>query len=120
MIAALERSFGIDEDIRHVLGVSYFAITTANLKKGIVGRACRVCRVEQEYISKARAPSRGQLEILALDIVDDHRARPSQKSWNDQADPLARTGRRKAEHVLRPIMAKISTIETPEHEAIDT
>ena len=71
MIAALERAFGIDEDVGDILGVPYLAVAFADLEKRVIGRACLIGRVEQEHGPKARAPAGGQLEILALDVVDD-------------------------------------------------
>src|ERR1700685_4622030 len=63
MIAALERAFGIDEDVGDILGVAYLAVTLADFEERIVGRARLIGRVEQEDRSKLGAPAGGQLEV---------------------------------------------------------
>ena len=65
-----------------------------------------------------RAPAGGQLPVLALDVVDDRRARPGQQGRHDQADALAGAGRREAQHMLGPVMAKIVGAELAEDDAI--
>jgi hypothetical protein len=63
MIAALERAFGIDEDVRDILGVPYLTVAFADLEERVIGRACLIGRVEQEHGPKACTPARGELEV---------------------------------------------------------
>ena len=56
--------------------------------------------------------------VLALDVVDDGRARPGQQRRHDQADALAGARRREAQHMLRSVMAEIVALELAEHDAI--
>jgi hypothetical protein len=69
---------------------------------------------------RAGAKAGGQLPVLALDVVDDGRARPGQQRGHDQADALAGSGRREAQHMLRPVMAQIVAVVAAEHHAIGT
>ena len=62
--------------------------------------------------------ARRQVPVLALDVVDNAAARPGQKCRHHQADALARTGRREAEHMLGSIMAEVIALEPSEHDAI--
>src|ERR1700753_2955538 len=103
VIAAFERSFGIDENIGDILRVSYLAVTFADFEQGIVGSARRVGWIEQQNGPKPRTPTGGQLEVLALDVVDDRRVRPRQEGRDDKADAFAGPRRRKAQHMLRTI-----------------
>src|SRR5579871_4750516 len=105
VIAAFEGSFGIDQNIGDILRVSYLAVTFANFEQWIVGSARRVGWIEQQNGPKPRTPTGGQLEILALDVVDDRRIRPCQKGRNDEADALAGPRRRKAQDMLGTIVS---------------
>ena len=67
---------------------------------------------------EARPPARGQLPVLALDVVDDGGPRPGEQRRDDQADAFAGPGGREAQHVLRSIMAQIVTTEASEHNAV--
>src|SRR6185437_2031500 len=118
MIAALEGAFGVNENIGYVLRVTYLAIALADLEERIVRRAGRVCRIEKEHGPKPRSPTRGQLVILALDVVDDRRMRPSQESRDDKADALPGSGRRKTEHVFWTIVSEIVAVKTTEHDSV--
>src|SRR5947208_15902118 len=101
MIAALERAFGIDEDVSDILRVPYLTVAFADLEERVIGRARLIGRIEQEHGSKACAPARSELEILPLDVVDDRGAWPGQQGRNDEADALTRTGRSKAQEMRR-------------------
>jgi hypothetical protein len=65
-----------------------------------------------------RPEAGGELPVLALDVVDDRRTRPGQQRGHDQADALAGSRRREAQHMLGPIMAKIVMIVAAEHHAV--
>ncbi len=79
MIAALQRPFRIDENVGDILCVTYLAVAFADLKQRIIGRAGGIGRIEQEHGPKPRTPTGGQLEILALYIVDDRGIWPRQE-----------------------------------------
>ncbi len=68
----------------------------------------------------ARPEARGQLPVLALDVVNDRAARPGQQGRHDQADTLAASRRRKAQNVLRSVMAQVVGAELAQHYAIGT
>src|SRR5882762_4881467 len=71
MIAALERPFGINENVRDILRVTYLAVAFADLKQRIIRRARGIGRIESEHGPELRTPAGGQLEILTLDVVDN-------------------------------------------------
>ena len=48
MIAALERSFRIDQDVGDVLDVAHFLVAAAHLQQRIVGGRQRVGRIEHQ------------------------------------------------------------------------
>ena len=56
--------------------------------------------------------------VLALDVVDDRRARPGQQCRDDEADALAAAGRREAQHMLGSVMAQILAAPPPEEHAV--
>src|SRR3546814_14574021 len=58
-----------------------------------------------------------KLPVLALDVVDDGRARPSQQRPHDQGDALARSRSRQAQHTLRPAVSETIALELAEHQA---
>src|ERR1700712_1289529 len=118
MIPALERAFGINENVGDILGVPDLAVALADLKQRIIGRARLIGRIEQQHRSKAGPPTGGQLKIFALDIVDDRRERPSQERRNDQTYALARTGWGKAQDVLGAGVSEIPAIEAAEHDSV--
>ena len=45
--------------------------------------------VEQQAVGESRAPAGGELPVLALDVVDDGRARPAQKGRHDEPHAFA-------------------------------
>ena len=59
-----------------------------------------------------------ELPVLALDVVDDGRARPGQQRGYNKADALTRAGRREAQHMLRTLMAQIVIPELAKHDAV--
>ena len=54
MIAALERAFGIDEDVSNILRIPHLTVAFADLEERVIGRACLIGRVEQERGSEDR------------------------------------------------------------------
>src|SRR3546814_2997410 len=58
----------------------------------------------------------GQRPVFTLDIVNDRRAGPAEQCRNDEADTLARTGRREGHDVLRAVMAQIVVSEPAEKD----
>lgn len=46
MIAALERTFRINENVGDILRVTYLAVAFADLKQRIIGRARGIGRIE--------------------------------------------------------------------------
>ena len=111
MVAPLERPFGIDQDVGDILDVADLVRAAADLEQRIVARRTRIGRIEQQAVREARAPAGGQRPVLALDVVDDRRAGPTQKGRHDQPDALARAGRGEGHDMLGTVMAQIAAIE---------
>src|ERR1700709_1808458 len=96
MISPFKRSFGIHQDIGDVLDVAHFPFPASDFQQWIVRCRLRVGRVEQQHAAMPSTEARSQVPVLALDIMDNATARPSQKGWHHQTDTLAGSGRRKA------------------------
>src|SRR3546814_18083133 len=64
----------------------------------------RIGRIEQQAMREAGTEAGGQRPVFTLDIVNDRRAGPAEQCRNDEADTLARTGRREGHDVLRAVM----------------
>src|SRR4051794_22055938 len=118
MIAALQRPFGIDENIGDILRLTDLAVAFADLKQRIIGRTRRIGRIKQKDRSKPRTPTGGQLAILALDVMDDGGIWPGQEGWDDKTNALPRPGRRKTQHVFGAIVSEIGVIKTTEHDPV--
>ena len=89
MIAPLQRSLRVDQDVGDVLHVADFRRAFAHFEQWVVARAVRIGRIEQEAMGELRPPSRRQLPVLALDVVYDRRRGPGQQRRQDKADALA-------------------------------
>ena len=113
VVPPLQRAFGIDQHVGDVLDVADFPFAAADLEQRIVGGARGVGRIEQQHAAEARAPAGGQRPVLALDVVDDRRARPGQQRRHDEADALAGPRRRETQHMLRAVVAKIVSRHRP-------
>src|SRR6516225_1222527 len=105
MVPPLQGPFRIDKDVGDVLDIAHLGVSAPDLEQRVVSRGYRIGGIEEEDASEARAPARGQLPVLALDVVDDCGPRPGEQRRDDESDALARPGRRKAQHMLRSIMA---------------
>lgn len=108
VVAPVERSFRIDEDVRDVLHVAHFVGTAAHLEQRVVARGTDIGRVEEQAVREASAPTSGQLPVLALDIVDDGRPRPAHQRRYDEADALAGPGRRERHDMLGAVVPEIA------------
>ncbi|MCY1168247.1 hypothetical protein D9M73_82350 [compost metagenome] len=117
MVAAFERPFRVDQDIGDILDVADLVLAAADLQQRVVMRRSCIGRIEQQGMRKARAPARGELPILALDVMDDRRAGPAQQGWYDQTDALARAGRRERHHMLGAVMAQVAAMVPTEKGA---
>ena len=71
VIAPLQRSFRVDQDVGDVLHVADFGRSFAHFKQRVVAGAVRIGGIEQEAMGELRPPSRRQLPVLALDVVHD-------------------------------------------------
>ena len=118
VVAALQRAFRIDQHVGDVLDVADFPFAAAHLEQRIVGGGRRIGRVEQQHAAMPGAKAGGQRPVLALDVVDDGRARPGQQRGDDEADALAGPRGREAEHMLRTVVAEIVAIQLSEHDAV--
>src|SRR3546814_3674222 len=70
---------GIDQNVGDILYVAHLPLTAPHFEQRIVGGRLRVRRVEQQHASMPGAKAGRKLPVLALDVVDDGRARPSQQ-----------------------------------------
>jgi hypothetical protein len=119
MIAPLERTFGIHQDVRNVLDVANLLFAPPDLKQRIVLRGARVCRIEHQAIREAGAPAGSQRPILALDVVDNCGACPGEQSRHHEPDAFAAPGRRERHDVLGSIMPEVAGVKaTQEHAGI--
>ena len=120
VVPLLERAFRVNQNVGDVLHVTDFPFAAAHLEQRIVGRRLRVCGIEQQHAAVPGAVAGGQGPVLALDVVNDRRARPGQERRHDQAHALAGTCRREAQHMLRAVVAKILALMPAEHDAVWT
>jgi hypothetical protein len=118
MIAAVERAFGIDEDVGDVLDVADLVRAAPYLDQRIVARRAGVGRIKQEAVREAATPAGGQLPILALDVVDDGRARPTEQPRDDKADALVRSCRCECHDMIGPFVPEVATTQPPKEDAI--
>ncbi len=118
MVALVERAFRIDQNVGDVLHVTDFPFAAPHLQQRIIGGRLGVGRIEQQHAAMPGTEAGGELPVLALDVVDDRRARPGQQRGHHQADALAGTGRREAQHMLRAVVAEIGVIELAKHNAV--
>jgi hypothetical protein len=105
MVAAFERAFGIDQNVGDILDVAHLVGAPANFEQRIISCRARIGRIEEQAVRKALPPAGRQLPVLALDVVDDGRARLAEQGWYDQADTLAAPRRREGHNVLGAVMA---------------
>ena len=96
------------------------AVAAADLEQRIVGGDFGIGRIEQKHAAEPRTPAGRQLPVLTLDVVDDRGIGPGQERRDDEADALPGPGRRKAQHMLRTVVAKIVVAESAKHDAIGT
>ena len=116
--STLQRSLRVDQDISDILDVAHLPFAAANFQQRIVGRRLRISRIEQQNAAVSGPETRGQVPVLALDIVHDAATRPGQERRYYQANALARPGRRETQHVFRSIMPEIIALQLAEHDAI--
>ena len=118
MVAALQRAFGIDQHVGDVLHIADFPFAAAHLEQRIIGGDAELVGSNSSTRPCTCAEARGQRPVLALDVMNDGRARPGQQRGDDKADALAGPRGREAEHMLRTIMAEIVAIQLSEHDAV--
>ena len=118
VIAALERSLGVDKHVRRILNVAYLPFAAANFQQRIVGCRLRIGRIKQQHAAVPSPEARSQGPVLTLDVVDNATAWPGQQGRYHETNTLSGRGRRKAQHMLRSIMAQVIALEPSEHDAI--
>ena len=111
-------SLRIDEYIGHVLDIAHLPLSPADFEQRVVGGRGHAGRIEAQHPAMARAEPGRQVPVLALDVMDDRRARPGQQRRDHETHALARAGWRKAEHMLRPVMAQVVLIQLAEHDTV--
>src|SRR3546814_6388712 len=94
MVPPFERTFGIDQNIGDILDIAHLMRAAAYLQQRVVSSGSNVGRIEQQRVREARTPAGGELPVLALDVVDDGTAGPTQQRRDDQANALPRTDRK--------------------------
>ena len=115
--AALERPFGVHEDVGDVLDIAHLVLPAAHLQQRVVAGRALVGRVEQQAVREARSPAGGQLPILPLNVVDDCRAGPGEERRHDQADALAAPGGRERHDMLGAVVPKIGAAQGAQQDA---
>src|SRR5690606_9504567 len=95
-----------------------FPFAAANLKQRIVGSGAYVGRIEEKNTAMPCAEAAGELPVLALDVVNDGRARPGEQRGHNEADALAGSRRCEAQHMLRAVMAQIVAIKFSEDHTV--
>jgi hypothetical protein len=118
MIAFLQGTFRVDQDVGDVLNIANFPLTATDLEQRIVGGALGIGRIEQQDTAEASPPSGGQGPVLALDVVDDRRTGPGQQGRDHEADALAAASRRETQHVLGSVMAKIRAVPATDDDTV--
>jgi hypothetical protein len=118
MVPLLQGTFGIDQHVGDILDVAHLPLAAAHLQQRVVGGALRIGRIEDQHAAESRPPAGRQRPVLALDVMHDGRARPGQQRRDDKPDALAAAGRRKAQHMFRPIMAEIVVPPAAEQYAV--
>ena len=71
VIALFQGSFRIDEHVRNVLDIAHLPFTAANLQQRIIGGRSSVGRIEQQDPAMLGAETRGQIPVLALDVMNN-------------------------------------------------
>ncbi len=120
MVPLVQRPFWVDQDVGDVLDVADLPFAAAHLEQRIVGSGFCVGRVEEQHAAVPGAEAGGELPVLALDVVNNRRARPGQQRGHNEANTLAASGGREAQNMFRPIMAQISVLVASQHDTIGT
>ena len=118
MVAAVERSFRIDQDVGDVLDVAHFLVAAPHLQEWIVSRGRRVGRIEFEYAAEPRPETSRQRPVLSLDVMNDAASGPRQQRRDHQADAFTRSCRCKAQNVFRSVMAQIMPAMAAEDDTV--
>src|SRR3984957_4983201 len=118
MVAPFKRALGINQNIGDVLGVAPLGGASASPGQGMIRRRAGIGGTEKQQAAKASPPAGCELPILSLDVVNDRRSGPGQESRNNKPDTLAGASRRKAKHVLWPVVTKIVTCQAAKHDTI--
>ena len=118
VVALVETTLGVDQDIRDVLHITDFPFALPHLQQRVVSCGMDVGRIEEQHPAVAGAKARRQRPVLTFDVMDDAASRPSQQRRHDEADPLARPGGSEAKDMLRAVMAQILFAATAQHDAI--
>ena len=120
MVPLVQRPFWVDQDVGDVLDVANLPFAAAHLEQRIVGSGFCVGRVKEQHAAVPGAEAGGELPVLALDVVNNRRARPGQQRGHNEANTLAASGGREAQNMFRPIMAQISVLVASQHDTIGT
>src|SRR3954469_1779962 len=85
----------VDEDVGDILSITHLEVAAADLGQGVVACAIRASGVEAEdELPELGAPeARGQVEVLALDVVDHDRAPETQERRDDEPHSFAASWR---------------------------
>src|SRR3546814_7439142 len=94
MVPPFERTFGIDQNIGDILDIAHLMRAAAYLQQRVVSSGSNVGRIEQQRVREARTPAGGELPVLAIDVVDDGTAGPTQTRRDRNSTPLPRTDRK--------------------------
>src|SRR3546814_14436165 len=76
VVATLQSSFGVDQNIGDILNVANLVRAAPNLQQRIISGRSDVGRIEKQRVREARAPAGGEVPVLALAGMDDRRSGP--------------------------------------------
>ncbi len=118
MIAPLERAFGINQDVGDILHIAHLAVATPHFKQRVISERGRIGGIEQQHATEACTPSRGQLPVLTLDVMDDATARQVNSVGTTRPTPLPLRVGAKQSTCSRPLVTQISVIDLAEHHSV--
>jgi hypothetical protein len=118
LVAPGPHPFRVDQDVGDVVHIAHLMEAFAHLQERVEAGGERAGGIDEEAVRELRAPAGGELPVLALDVVDDGRARPGEEGGHDQPDALAGAGGGHGQHVLGAVVAQVAAVADAEHDAL--
>src|SRR3546814_16511821 len=99
-----------------MLNVANLGLAATDREQRVVFGGRRIGRIEQQAMREAGTEAGGQRPVFTLDIVNDRRAGPAEQCRTDEADTLARTGRREGPAGPRRLTGQTGVAEPAEKD----